>query len=107
MKNNIKINVRELKDLTEKQLNKLKSIDLLKDLYPNAPETYEEIRGKEPVMLDNPDIKSLKANAESYFNFVKSDDYHEDNDYAQYSFEAVLTAFYGKDFWEWHNKQLS
>ncbi len=58
-----------------------------------------------PKILENPDIKKLRNAVEQYVDFVASEEYCEDNDFDHYIFEDVMTAFYGEDFWAWHNNQ--
>lgn len=45
----------------------------------------------------------LSVLVQQYVDYVDGDEYHEDNDYSQYIFEAAMEAYYGKDYWKWHN----
>ena len=51
-------------------------------------------------MKENIDIIPLKALVKTYGEYVCSDEYHEDNDYKHYIYEAVIEMFYGDDFWK-------
>ncbi len=41
--------------------------------------------------------------AEEHMRFRESKDYHCDNYYEHYIFEAVMEAVYGKGVWEYYN----
>lgn len=58
---------------------------------------------KRPQLLHSPDTEILKQQVTGYLDFVESEDYHEDNDYRQYIFEAAVEAYYGKDVWSFIN----
>ena len=41
---------------------------------------------------------------QKYTDFVDNDDeYHEDNDYSNFVFEAAMEAVFGEGYWDWHN----
>lgn len=52
-----------------------------------------------PDMLkdDQIDLPILKKLCESYVEHVFSDDYHEDNDFKHYIFEAAMITLYGNE----------
>lgn len=58
-----------------------------------------------PTMQENIDWSSVIANAKSELDEVTNGKYHEDNDNAQYMYEAVMKAVYGEDYFKWLNQQ--
>jgi hypothetical protein len=58
-----------------------------------------------PKPLDYIEWDDLIEQAQKYVEFWASDEAHEDGDFDQYIAEVALTCIYGKDFWDWHNKQ--
>lgn len=59
-----------------------------------------------PKMLEDEkiDFTALKKICQDYMNYVDSEDYHEDNDYSEYIYEAAIEAFFGKNAWDYINK---
>jgi len=53
---------------------------------------------------DNIDLSGVISQAEHIINSVVNDTYYEENDNPQFIYEAVMTALYGDDFFEWFNK---
>lgn len=49
------------------------------------------------------DLEAIRAICKLYVEFIDSEDYHEDNDYAHYIFETTLEAVYGKEVWDFIN----
>lgn len=49
--------------------------------------------------METPDFTKLIELLKRYKEYVESDDYHEDNDYVDYIYEAAVEAVLGKDFW--------
>ena len=98
--------MKQLKDLTEKEFNNLKNIGMLYEFYPDAPETYEEIKGKNINMLNDNDINlsKLKNILKNYVeNIIKNKEYPDD-DINHYIYETVLETFYGNNIFEKLNK---
>lgn len=60
-----------------------------------------------PKMLKNIDWTEVINNAESEVDDILAGTYHEDNDDAQYMYEAVMQAVYGKKYFEWKNKKTN
>lgn len=56
-----------------------------------------------PEMVKDPDLTDLKNVIQGYIDYVASDDYCDDNDYADYIFEAAVMAFFGNDVFKWIN----
>ena len=54
-----------------------------------------------------PVFDKLESIVNEYVTYIQSKDFHEDNDYKHYIYEAVMLAFYGKDFFTWYNKKVS
>ena len=61
--------------------------------------------GDKPPMLQHTDFNKLVETCQKYINYVDSDDYHEDNDWSHYIYEAVIETLYGKDVWKWINNR--
>lgn len=45
-------------------------------------------------------MENLVKIVKQYEAYVKSDEYHEDNDYQHYIYEAAVEAVLGKEFWK-------
>jgi len=62
-----------------------------------------------PELIRNGDVEltALRHICKSYIDFINSDDYHEDNDYDHYIFEEAVKAVYGKDIFDWVNKNTN
>ena len=63
---------------------------------------------KVPKMLPEKEVKQrlwdrLAADAYKEVSEIINSEYCIDNDNAQYTWEAVMQAFYGDDFFEWYN----
>ena len=60
-----------------------------------------------PKPLDNIDFKNIILHATNYIeNLVEEDGcHHEDCDCKYFMFETVMTTVYGKDIFDWINKQ--
>ena len=98
--------MKKLKDLTKEEFIKLKDIGMLYELYPDAPDTYEELeRNHKIIMLsDNEiDLTNLKSTLNSIINDITLEKYdNEDNEY--YVYEATMKTFYGEDIFDKINK---
>jgi hypothetical protein len=101
-------NSKPLEELSEKEFNKLKDAGLLKTIYPKAPDTFAEIRGKRPKPLDNPDFSNLIKMSEQYLDFCQDPDKHRFKDAKHYLFEEVIKCVYGPNaksgVWDFINK---
>jgi len=99
---------KSLQELTKEEFKKLKSAGLLKTIYPNAPDTFEEIRGKRPQLLKNPDFSNLVKMGEDYLNFCEDPEKYRFKDAKQYFFEEVMKSLYGPNnksgVWDFINK---
>lgn len=60
-----------------------------------------------PTALPNPDFAELLEQCQKYIDFMASDEYYSDNDYAHYIYEATIEAVYGPDVWKWINTQVN
>ena len=60
-----------------------------------------------PEKIKFPVFDKLESIVNEYVTYIQSKDFHEDNDYKHYIYEAVMLAFYGKDFFTWYNKKVS
>ena len=45
-------------------------------------------------------MENLVKIVKEYESYVNSEDYHEDNDYKDYIYEAAVEAVLGKEFWK-------
>ena len=52
----------------------------------------------------NPDWRNVRDMATEYISFRHSKEWHEDNDFQSYMFEAVLKTLFGDDIFEKFNK---
>ena len=43
---------------------------------------------------------ALQKICEDYLTFLESDDYHEDNDFANYIYEIALQTVFGEGIWD-------
>ncbi len=82
-----------------KNLEKYSIEDLEEEIFRRR----EAVR-KAPSPLPVPDFSFLREMVITSINQSVKDE-HEDNDFEHYVYEAVMEAIYGKDFWEWRNKQ--
>lgn len=62
------------------------------------------VKAGRPKPLENPDFSSLIANLESDMDSVVDGTWHEDNDNDHYVWEEAMKAVYGKDVFDWWNK---
>ena len=83
----------------------------------NAPEEANRETAIEPgIMASEPhimrpcppqqqfvNITDLRKVCQGYVDFRASKEYHEDNDYKVYIYEAALEAIFGKKIWEYIN----
>lgn len=58
---------------------------------------------KIPTINQEPNFKKLKEVCEDYMKFLRSEEYHSDNDFDHFIYEAAMEAFYGKDVWKYIN----
>lgn len=91
--------MKELQDLSEADFNKLKKSGLLKKIYPDAPNTYREIKGVRPKPKAKPDLASLVKMAEDYMDAIQNEGYMKDAD--NWFFEQVINCVYGKESGVW------
>lgn len=61
-------------------------------------------RVKVPTPLQSPDFTKLQAViVQGVHTSIENE--REDEDFEHYVYEAALEAVYGKNFWDWRNKQ--
>jgi len=60
-----------------------------------------------PTLKENPDLAALRKLINEYIDYIDSDEYHEDNDYRYYIYEAAIEAYLGVEFWGWLNAKES
>ncbi len=58
-----------------------------------------------PKQLDEVDTKSLRDICQQYIDYIDSEEYHEDNDYDHYIFQATMEAVYGNNIWKFINNR--
>lgn len=61
---------------------------------------------EKPKQLETIDLEALKEVCNDYINFIDSEDYHEDNDFDHYIFEAAMETVFGKDVWKYINSKI-
>jgi hypothetical protein len=93
--------VKLLRELSKNEFNKLKESGLLKTIYPDSPETYEEIHGIRPKPKTNPDFSSLIKMCEEYLDDIRN----RDDDFDHYLYQEVITCVYGYEsgIWDYIN----
>ena len=92
-----------IKDLSKEDFETLKSTGLLKKLYPDAPDNFENIRGKRPKVRKDIDVDSIVRNCEAILTDMIERDW-QDEDNATYLYEAVMIAVYGDDIFDFTNQ---
>lgn len=101
---------KQLIELERGEYRFLVDLGVLKDLYPEATGVYEKdiLEFKKPDLL--PDslrlLNELTSVCIKYINYIWSDDYHEDNDYKHFIFEAAMEAIYGDGIFNKINKKV-
>lgn len=59
-----------------------------------------------PTLIPTPNLAALEKICQQYMDFLDSEEYHEDNDYETYIYEAALEVMYGEKVWEFINKKM-
>jgi len=95
--------MKKLHELTEKEFNILKKEGVLNSIYPDAPKNFEDVSGRKPKPLENPDFSGLKRQVEEHLDSIANKTDREDDDH--YIYEAAVTAVFGNDVWTYINKQ--
>ena len=95
--------VKPLEQLTEQEFKTLKHIDMLKTIYPDAPDNFKEIKPEVPEPLENPDYTNLIDTCKGYLKELNDKGYANE-DYSHYIFEEAMNAIFGKDVWIFINK---
>jgi hypothetical protein len=93
----------DIKDLSKEDFETLKQTGLLKKLYPNAPDNFEDIRGKRPIPKKNIDWNPLLRALEAILDDIEEREWN-DEDNSVYIKEAVVDAVYGKSWYDFTNK---
>jgi hypothetical protein len=86
--------------LSKDEFETLKKSGLLKKIYPDAPDTYEDLHPTKLQRLSEPNFTKVIANAESIVAQVEKDGYDREDD-AHYLYEDVMEAVYGSGIWEY------
>lgn len=68
---------------------------------PRSPDPVPQ-----PLPEDERDWSEVIRIAKELVDDVVTDKYHSDNDDEHYIYEAAMEAIYGKDFWDWWNKNV-
>ena len=89
--------MKELRYLSEEEFNKLRETGLLKTIYPDAPESYDEIRGKRPAVLSAPKFDKVIALCEAYLDSKEQPEEQRFKAGEHYIFEQALECVYGDD----------
>jgi len=85
----------------EMSLNNYSTEDLVRDL-----EKRKELKNIKPPIIDNPDWSNVINLAEEITESIFRRNYHEENDDADFMYEAVMRALYGLNYFEWVNKLI-
>ncbi len=99
----------ELKKLSRQQFNTLKENNLLFEIYPNAPEDYEDLSIDKPKIIASlTDFSNILDMCQKYIDDIwdNPDYFDEDNDSAIYFFEETLKTAFGQDVYRKINKKL-
>lgn len=64
----------------------------------------KKMRAETPQVRQNIDWSEVMSQAAAEVEAITSGEYNEDEDDKQYMYEAVMTAIYGSDYFEWANK---
>lgn len=48
----------------------------------------------------------LYDKVEKYIDYIKSDDFHPDNDWRYYLYEDLISIIASHDFWVWYNNKV-
>jgi len=92
-----------LKNLTKEDFETLKQSGLLKKLYPNAPDNFEDIKGKRPVPKQNIDWTPVIKCLESILDDIEEREWN-DEDNSVFLQEAVVGAVYGDSWYDFTNQ---
>lgn len=64
------------------------------------------IEMEQPKQLETINLEKLRNICQDYINFIDNDEeYHEDNDYKEYIFEAAMETVFGKEVWTYVNNR--
>lgn len=58
-----------------------------------------------PTLSAKPDFTEMIETCKQYMEFVESSEYHEDNDFREYIYEAAMIALYGKSVFAYVNSK--
>jgi len=89
--------MKQLKNLSEIEFNKLKKIGMLYEIYPEAPETFEEIKGKRPKVLKDAKFDKIVELCEAYLDSKEQPEEKRFKDGAHYIFEQAIECVYGEN----------
>ena len=92
-----------IKDLSKEDFETLKSTGLLKKLYPDAPDNFENIRGKRPVPKKDINWTPIISCLESILDDIEEREWN-DEDNSVFLQEAVIEAVYGDSWYEFTNQ---
>ena|SRR5579859_2002368 len=98
--------MKPLSELTSSEFRKLQSSGLLHTIYPDTPKNYVHtdksmVHPKPPEDIDWSAVTKL---AKDHIEQIANGKYHEDNDDKQWFYETVMTTVYGKNVFDWINK---
>ena len=92
-----------IKNLSKEDFETLKSTGLLKKLYPDAPDNFENIRGKRPVPKKDINWTKIISCLESILDDIEEREWN-DEDNSTFIQEAVIEAVYGDSWYEFTNQ---
>jgi len=93
----------DLKDLSKEDFETLKQTGLLKKLYPDAPDNFDDIRGKRPIPKQNINWAPVLKTLESILDDIEEREWN-DEDNSVYIYEAVVSAVYGQSWYDFTNQ---
>lgn len=59
-----------------------------------------------PIQLKEINLEILRKTCQDYIDFIYSNEYHEDNDYTHYIYEAAMQSIFGENVFDIINKRI-
>lgn len=100
--------MKKLSELTEEEFDILLTNGILHSIYPDAPEAFDQFKGRKPEVLTNPDYRELVNEAQGYINDISEGNVHPDkmSDREVYIYEAAMKAIYGESVFDFINSNI-
>lgn len=94
--------MKNIENLNKEDFESLKQSGLLKKIYPDAPDNFEDIKGKRPKVKEIIDWAPVLAILESTLNDIEEREWNDED--SVYIYEAVASAVYGQTWFDFINK---